>query len=177
MGAVHMRVQRLPLLGVFVLGGLGGCSHAAPAPTVPTSAVPPSLAFYIGTWKCDGTGYDEHGAATEHMKLEIRVAPAIDNWLHVDVFEKGKQLTAELKGVDAKGAFHHLWTATDGSSGTLTSTAGWKDNALVFEEDHPLPTEKSRMIFAKKDATHYTHRAEVDTGNGYQLIFEKTCQK
>lgn len=111
------------------------------------------------------------------MQLEIRVASVIDNWLSVYVFEKGTQLTAELKGVDGKGAFHHLWTSTDGSSGTLTSTTGWANNALVFDEDHPLPTEKSRMTFAKIDDTHYTHRAEVDTGKGYQLIFEKTCHK
>lgn len=33
------------------------------------------------------------------------------------------------------------------------------------------------MTFAKLDDTHYKHRAEVDTGRGYQLLFEKTCRK
>ncbi len=165
------------MAGVIGVLPLVGCGRSTPPAASPVHVIPPSLAFYVGTWECDGTGFDEHGVATERMKLEIRVASEIDNWLSVDVFEKGKQLTAELKGVDAKGGFHHLWTSTDGSSGTLSSTAGWTNNTLVFDEDHPLPTEKSRMTFSKKDDTHCTHRAEIDTGKGYQLIFEKTCRK
>lgn len=137
---------------------------------------PASLAFYIGHWSCDGTDYDDKGAVEKKWPaLEIRVAAEYDNWLRVDVFDHGTQLTSELKGVDDKGVFHHVWTANDGSYGSLTAP-GWNGNHLVFDEDH-AGTEKTRMTFTKLDATHYTHKAEVDSGSGYKLEFEKTCHK
>lgn len=159
--------------GLLTLIGCAGCAHAP-------AAVGPSLSkveFYVGRWQCEGREYDAQGAVTKtYPKLEIRVAPALASWLRVEVFDGGEQITSELKGVDAKGVCHHIWVANDGSSGSLTSP-GWSGDQLVFEEDHPAPSERTRMIFTKIDATHYTHKAEVDRGSGFKLDFEKTCSR
>ncbi len=153
-----------------------GCAH--PAPKVPLSPNLASFAFYVGDWTCDGTQYDATGKATEHLKLAIAVRPDIENWFHIGVLLDGKPLTSELKGYDpASRSWHHLWTSTDGTSGSLTSTTGWQGDAMAFDEDHPDPKERTRMTFTRIDATHYTHRAEVDTGAGYHLDFEKRCTK
>lgn len=157
----------------LVLVGLVGCAHATP---LAPAKSPASLVFYIGHWSCDGTSYDDNGAVERKWPaLEIRVAAEYDNWLRVDVLDHGKQITSELKGVDDKGVFHHVWTASDGSYGSLTAP-GWAGNQLVFDEDH-AGAEKTRMTFTKLDDTHYTHKAEVDGGSGYKLGFEKTCHK
>ncbi len=135
------------------------------------------VAFYVGRWRCDGLAYDEQGAVTKNYPgLDIRVAPEFANWLRVEVFDGGQQITSELKGVDPKGVWHHIWASDDGAYGSLTSP-GWNGDQLVFDEDHPAPTERTRMTFTKTDATHYTHTAEVDRGNGFRLEFEKTCHK
>jgi hypothetical protein len=154
---------------------LVGCAHAAPAAVTPAALAP--LAFYVGRWQCAGTEYDAKGAvAKQYAALEIRVAPVYPNWLRIDVYDGGMQVTSELEGIDATGAYHHVWTADDGSYGSL-SAKGWTGNQLVFDEDHPAATERTRMTFTKLDATHYTHKAEVDSGHGFQLGFEKTCHK
>lgn len=148
---------------------LVGCA----TPSAPKS--PASLAFYIGHWSCEGTSYDNGAVEKRWPALEIRVAPEYDNWLRVAVFDHGQQITSELKGVDDKGVFHHVWTANDGSYGSFTAAA-WAGNQLVFDDDR-AGAEKTRMTFTKLDATHYTHKAEVDSGSGYKLGFEKTCHK
>ncbi len=157
--------------------GCVGCAHA---PVSRSPALGPSLstvAFYVGRWQCDGLEYTEQGTvAKTYPKLEIRVAPEFANWLRVEVFDGGEQITSELKGVDPKGVWHHIWAANDGTFGSLTSP-GWTGDQLVFEEDHAAPTIRTRMTFIKTDATHYTHKAEVDRGSGFKLDFQKTCHK
>ncbi|CAN5596737.1 hypothetical protein BH11MYX1_BH11MYX1_09310 [soil metagenome] len=170
-------MKRILLLGLF------GCAHAAPSPVTPAAvaATKPlgtglaSLGFYVGDWSCavtDETGHPDKDSPV----LEIKVAEAYENWLSVEVWDKGKQLTSELKGIDPAGKFHHLWTGNDGSFGSLTSN-GWAGNTMVLEEDRPLATSKTRMTFTKIDDTHYTHLAEVDTGTGWKTEFAKTCHK
>lgn len=158
-----------------------GCAHAAaPVPAAaPAPALSPSLAslaFYVGNWQCEGQAFDDAGKVTQSYALEIRVVPEMPNWMRIGVYDHGTQVTSELKGVSADGHYHHLWTSDDGTSGSLTST-GWDGNKLVFEEDHPIPTEKARMTFTKLDATHYQHEAEVDTGHGFARVFAKSCHK
>ena len=80
-------------------------------------ALPPSFEKDAIRPNVGGRFADMLLASTKHPGMIVY----LDNWLSVEVFENGHQLTSELKGVDAKGGFHHLWTATDGSSGTLTS--------------------------------------------------------
>jgi hypothetical protein len=151
----------------FLLVVLVGCAHAVPAPVAALKPVGPraaSLAFYVGSWSCSVT--DETGAvAKDYPRLEVVVAPSYANWLSIEVWGKGAKLTSELKGVDDKGVFHHVWTADDGEYGSLT------------EEDHPAAGSKTRMTFTKLDDTHYTHLAEVDTGAGWKTDFQKTCRK
>ena len=84
--------------------------------------------------------------------------------------------TAELKGVDADGKWHHIWTSSDGSYGSLSSP-GWTGNQLVFDEDHPAADSRMRMTFTKLDDTHFTHESAVDTGTGFVRDFAKTCHK
>jgi hypothetical protein len=161
----------------LALGVLVAC-HPTTAPQRPApSANLAPLAFYVGTWQCDGTQFDAAGKATEHMALEVRVAPEYESWLRIEVFAAGKQLTSELKGIDAKGTYHHVWTGNDGSFGSLTSAAGWQGAKLVFDEDHPDAESKTRMTFTKVDDAHYSHEATVDTGTGYHLDFQKVCHK
>ena len=167
-------------IAIAALTSLSACAHVTPAPSPASPPLSPALAsldFYVGHWACTGKDYDETGKTTkDYPDLEVRVAPAYDRWITVDVYEHGAHVTSELKGADAENHFHHVWTANDGSHGSLTAT-GWTGNQMVFEEDHPAAAEKTRMTFTKLDATHYTHRAETDTGGGYKLGFEKTCHK
>jgi hypothetical protein len=167
------------VLGVGVGVVVVGCSHAAVTSRATSPAVQPPerLGFYVGQWSCEGTEYDEHGAVSGRYHLGVKVAGVLDNWLSVAVFEGDKQLTAELKGYDpTRRMFRHIWTAPDGTSGSLTSK-GWDGDRLVFDEEQPAATERTRMTFTKVDDGHYTHRAEVDAGAGFRLQFEKTCKR
>lgn len=165
---------------------LGGCASGAgtfrPAGTTPTmqtlSPTLQSLAFYQGTWTCEGEQYNQAGTVVENVKLGIIVVPAIDNWLSVTVTEGGKPITRELKGWNpATKDFHHIWTANDGTSGSFTSN-GWNGSHLVFEEDHPTAAMRMRMTFTKVDETHFSHNAEIDRNSaGFKLDFRKTCSK
>ncbi len=156
----------------LVLCSLVGCAHAAPI--APTKS-PATLAFYVGHWSCDGIGYDDKGVVTDRTPLEVRVGAEYDNWLKIDVYDHGKQVTSELLGEDPKGAFHHVWTGDDGTYGSLTA-AGWVGNELVLDEDH-AGAEKLRMKLIKIDDQHYAHKAEVDKGSGYKLEYDKTCHR
>lgn len=173
-----MRVKQR--LVAFSLTCLSACAHVTPAAAPSSAALAPelsSLGFYVGHWACTGHELDERGNVTkDYPDLEVRVAPAYDRWLTVDVYDHGAHVSSELKGVDGANHFHHVWTANDGSYGSLTAT-GWTGSHMVFDEDHPAATDKTRMTFTKLDATHYTHRAETDTGHGYRLGFEKRCHK
>lgn|GEM_PF-3292873 len=168
-------MKRIFLVGLF------GCAHAA-APAVgrvaPTRTLGPALAslgFYLGDWSCSVT--DENGkVAKDYPILEIKVAPVYANWFSIEVWDHDTQITSEMKGVDEKGLFHHIWTSGDGAYGSLSSK-GWEGARLVFEEDHPDASSKTRMTFTKLDATHYTHLSEVDTGTGWKTEFQKTCHK
>jgi hypothetical protein len=169
----------------LVATGLFACATAgSPALATASIAKPQlspslqSLAFYTGTWSCDGEQYNDSGTVTEKMKLGISVIPVIDNWLSVTVSESGKPITSELKGYNpVTKDFHHLWTAFDGTSGSFTSK-GWDGDHLVFDEDHPAAAMKMRMTFTKIDDTHFAHNAEVDKNNaGFKLDFRKTCTK
>ena len=164
------------LIFVGLVAG-GACAHA-PSATVVHGTPPADLAFYVGSWACAGTSYDEKtGSVLENMPLRVQVDRDIDGWLAIHVYQAGKPVTSELKGYDAAAhVYHHLWTATDGTAGSLTSK-GWAGNQLVFDEDHADPASKTRMTFTKLDDAHYTHRAEVDAGQGYKLSFTKTCTR
>jgi hypothetical protein len=161
---------------LVALAAAAGCAHA-PQPA-PAAAIPPApLAFYVGHWKCEGTSYDAKGAVEKQWPaLEVAVTPEFASWLKIVVYDHGKQVTSELKGIDGKGAYHHVFTDDEGGYGSVSSP-GWTGNRLVFDEDHPDPSGKTRMTFTKIDDTHYTHTAEVDTGTGWKLGFEKTCHK
>jgi len=162
----------------LLLAGFVGCAHAAtPVTTQPVTLGSglSSLAFYVGTWSCDGT---ENGAPSkDYPVVGVTVAPAYKNWISIEVFDKGAKGTSELMGVDPKGIYHHVWTDDEGGYGTLTSAKGWEGDSLVFDEDHPSATSRMRMTLKKIDATHYVHLAEVDAGSGYKLEFTKTCHK
>lgn len=164
------------------LAVITGCAHSSPPPiAVQSGAQPPAaLAFYVGHWQCSGTSYDDKGAVEQQWPaLEVAVTPEFASWIKVVMYDHGKQMTSELKGVDSKGAYHHVFTDHEGGYGSVTSP-GWTGNRLVFEEDHPDPSGpdgKLRMTFTKLDDTHYKHVEEVDTGAGWKLGFEKTCHK
>jgi hypothetical protein len=168
------------LLATVILAA--GCAHSSPQPPAqaqpPVQAQPPpALAFYVGHWKCTGTSYDAKGAVeAQFPALEVAVTPEYTSWLKVVVYDHGKQVTSELKGIDAKGVYHHVFTDDEGGYGSVSSP-GWTGNQLVFDEDHPGASGKTRMTFTKLDDAHYTHKAEVDSGAGWKLGFEKTCHK
>ncbi|MFT3696949.1 MAG: hypothetical protein QM831_27655 [Kofleriaceae bacterium] len=150
---------------------LVGCGAATPQP-VSVSAAPKGLEFYVGHWGCAGTSYKEDGSVEKQWDaLEVRVWPEYTNWLRLQVIDHGKVVTSELKGIDDKGAFHHVWTSDDGTYGSLTAK-GWTGNQLVFDEDHPTG-DATRMTFTKIDDTHYKHEASVNN----KLEFVKTCRK
>ena len=159
---------------------VSGCAHTVPPSPAATANPPAPLAFYVGHWKCEGTSYDDKGAVEKQWPaLEIAVTPEFASWLKIVVYDHGKQLTSELKGIDGKGAYHHVFTDDAGGYGSLTAP-GWSGNQLVFDEDHPDPSGpngRMRMTFTKQDDTHYTHRAETDSGAGWKLGFEKKCHK
>lgn len=152
-----------------------GCAHSTPAPVAATAPAP--LAFYVGSWKCTATEYDDKGAvAKEWPGLGVTVSADYASWIRIVVYDHGKQVTSELMGIDDKGHYHHVYTADDGSYGSLTSP-GWTGDKLILDDDHPDPNGKSRMTLIKIDDTHYKHTAETDTGTGFKLAVEKTCQR
>jgi hypothetical protein len=164
---------------LLALAVAAGCAHSSPPPVAaaPSATPPASLAFYVGHWQCSGTSYDAKGAVEKQWPaLEVAVTPELPHWLKIIVYDHGKQVTSELKGLDGKGAYHHVFADDEGGYGSVTSP-GWTGNRLVFDEDHPDPSGKTRMTFTKVDDTHYTHSEEVDSGAGYKLAFEKTCHK
>lgn len=164
---------RMKLLAVFVIS-LAAC-RAAPHASLPAGMT--ELAFYVGDWRCEGVAYDA-GVRAAPVPLEIHVRPVLGgSWLEVAVFDRTGQRTTELKGYDpATKQLHHIWATPDGAWGSLTSH-GWAGANLVFDVDQPDPKAKERMTFTRVDDTHFTHRAEVDEGRGYQLAYEKTCHK
>jgi hypothetical protein len=158
-----------------------GCAHTAPPPPVtapaPLSPALAPLAFYVGNWKCTATEYDANGAvAKEWPDLGVTVSADYASWLRILVYDHGKQVTSELMGVDDKGHYHHVYTADDGSYGSLTSP-GWSGEQLVLDEDHPVPADKSRMTLIKIDDAHYKHTAETDAGKGFKLDVVKSCRR
>lgn len=154
-----------------------GCAHAPPPPVAPTATAPAPLAFYVGNWKCTATEYDANGAAGKVWPdLGVTVSPDYANWIRIVVYDAGKQITSELMGIDDKGHYHHVFTDNEGGYGSLTSP-GWTGDQLILDEDHPDPANKTRMTLVKIDATHYKHTAQSDTGKGFKLDVEKTCQR
>jgi hypothetical protein len=164
---------------LVALAAAAGCARSSPPPVSaqPSATPPAALAFYVGHWQCSGTSYDDKGAVEKQWPaLEVAVTPELSHWLKVVLYDHGKQITSELKGVDSKGTYHHVFADSEGGYGSVTSP-GWTGNRLVFDEDHPDPSGKTRMTFTKLDDTHYKHTEETDTGTGYKLGFEKTCHK
>ena len=174
----------------IAVGWLAACHPAATTlatPAAPTSraARPPALApelkmlsFYVGEWQCRGVSTEESGARHEYPNLRVTVAPVLDGtWLEVRVFEGATAATSELKGYDRQAhRYRHVWASGEGQSGSYTST-GWDGDHMVFEADHPPPGRRERAIFTRLSDRRYSHRAEIDTGSGYRVEFEKTCSK
>jgi hypothetical protein len=167
----------------IAVGWLVGCHPAAATPTG-TAPRPPlvpemrRLSFYVGEWQCRGVATDDDGSQHVYDSLRISVAPVLDgSWLEVRVFENGVPATSELKGYDRHARrYRHVWAAGEGQSGSYSS-AGWVGNRMVFDADHPASGRRERAIFTMLSDTRYSHRSEVDAGEGYRVDFEKTCRK
>lgn len=176
-------MERADLILPIALGWLAAChpSAAAPPPAAPRPRLAPEmerLSFYVGEWQCRGVSTEESGARHEVPNLRVTVVPVLDGtWLEVRVFEGATPATSELKGYDRHAhRYRHVWASGEGQSGSYTST-GWDGDHMTFEADHPEPGRRERAIFTRLGETRYSHRAEVDTGGGYRVEFEKTCTK
>ncbi len=164
----------------LALGGLVACHAEVRAPASAPRLAPEMqrLGFYVGTWSCRGVATGEDGSRQVYDALRVTVVPVLDgSWLEVRVFDGGVPATSELKGYDREGhRFRHIWAAGEGSSGS-SSSPGWEGDHMVFTEDHPANGHRGRAVFTKLGETRYSHRAEVDTGHGYRVEFEKSCAK
>lgn len=176
-------MKRADLILPIALGWLAAChpSAATPPPAAPRPRLAPEmerLSFYVGEWQCRGVSTEESGARHEVPNLRVTVVPVLDGtWLEVRVFEDGVPATSELKGYDRHAhRFRHVWATGEGQTGSYTSP-GWVGNQMVFLEDHPTSGRPERTVFTRLGETRYSHRAEVDTGGGYRVEFEKTCTK
>lgn len=176
-------MERARWMLAMAVGWLAACHPAAAAPATATSrpALVPEmkrLSFYVGEWQCRGVSTDVDGTRHEHGALRVSVVPVLDGtWLEVRVSEDGVPATSELKGYDPHAhRFRHVWATGEGQTGSYTSP-GWVGNQMVFLEDHPASGRPERTVFTRLGETRYSHRAEVDTGSGYRVEFEKTCSK
>lgn len=159
-----------------------GCAHGG-RPPVAASAAPAltgemaKLSFYVGAWACTGSEIGEGDKVVAEYPVEVTVAPVLDgSWVSIIVAKDGAPVTTELKGYNATDKkFHHLWAVGGGEWGSLSSE-GWRDNEMMFVDDHPGAAAE-RMVFHKDSETHYTHRAETQDAKGWHATFRKVCDK
>ncbi|HUS62997.1 MAG TPA: hypothetical protein VMZ28_00595 [Kofleriaceae bacterium] len=156
-----------------------GCAAAPPAPPASPALAPAmrSLAFYVGEWDCQGTIYDG-GKPQPPLPYHVSVHPILDgSWLEVKFYQGDELIASELKGYDESARRYRHIGGTGGGASFSSSADGWQGDHMVFHDDHPLPGEHQRTVFTHLSDTRYSHRAEADTGAGFEPDFEKTCEK
>ncbi len=131
-----------------------------------------TLEFYVGSWGC--TGHDL--TKNVDIPLHIEVHKVLGgSWLSVRVFRDGKQVSDEFKGYDAdRKKYVHLFV-DKGGAGTLVSD-GWTGDHMSFLEE-ASSSNPARTVFTKLGETSFSHKWEVDSGNGFKTVFEKICRK
>ena len=140
--------------------------HATPA--APTLVKPlDSLAFYVGTWHCEGMFHDPD----EHWTATVKVAPELGGtWLEVQMIGPGTNRTVEHKGYDQTlKRWVHVAVGNDGVFGLVTSP-GWDGDRMVFVSE---PDDGTRTTFTKLGARRYSHAVT----RGDAKVWEKVCSR
>ena len=148
-----------------------------PASSASDSAALPSpemasLAFYVGSWTCNGHSVRKN--TDEPLRVEVH--PVLDgHWLSVRVFRGEKQLSDEFKGYDPdRKKFVHLYVDPSGAGSVASS--GWEGDHMTFVSDLPS-TPPFRSVFTKLSETSFSHQWQVDSGKGFQTAYNKVCRK
>ncbi|MEJ7729530.1 MAG: hypothetical protein WKG00_09960 [Polyangiaceae bacterium] len=136
------------------------------------------LAFYVGDWSCTGKQFGTPDSKEETWTARIEVRPEVGGGaVSVHMFGPASNLTAELKGYDtAKKKWFHLWMDREGAWGSFSSP-GFDGARMISVNDDPATGGKERAVFSKLSETRYSHRVEVDEGNGFKPVWEKVCNK
>lgn len=145
-------------------------AQSVAAPSVPLVGELARLQFYVGDWACTG---QQNGGIPWQAEVHVR-SDAGGHLLAVHMVGPGDNLTSEIKGRnDQTGAWFHLWADHTGAWGSATAQF-WDGDSLTSIDD---VSPKHRTIFTKLSDTKYTHRDEQDMGAGWELDWEKTCEK
>jgi hypothetical protein len=158
---------------------LAACSTrpapAAPTPTVPLAGELTKLAWYVGDWSCEGTQFATKDEPESKWKAEVHVrGDAGGGVAAIHMIGPGDNSTAEIKGYDpTTKRWYHVWSARDGSHGTLTAT-GWEGESMTAVDD---ADPKHRTVMTKLGADRYSHRDEQDAGEGFKPVWEKVCSR
>jgi hypothetical protein len=155
----------------------GGAGAAAAARPVLLGEMQ-KLAFYVGDWDCKATVFATEADPASTFEARVEVRPdAGGGVVLVRMIGPGDNRSAEIKGYDtvAKKWFH-LWTVRSGEWGSLRSD-GWDGDRLIATDDQPDGARARRTVFTRLSDHRYSHREEADTGQGFQPVWEKVCEK
>ena len=142
--------------------------HATPSAPPKLAKPIDSLAFYVGTWHCEGT---EYGPKVEHWTATVEVRPELDgSWLSVRMVGPGANRTDEHKGYDPEAKrWVHVAVGNDGLFALVTSP-GWTGDHMVFTAE---PDDQTRTTFTKLGERKYSHAVT----RGDEKLWDKVCTK
>jgi hypothetical protein len=169
-------VKDLPL-ALLLLAACAGksrppdtCSAPLPPKGSPLQSDLEPLVFYLGDWSCVG-----HDPKFGDWKADVHARSIAEGHLvSVSMIGPEANLTAEIKGRNQQsGQWFHVWVDRDGARGSFTAEH-WDGDSLTSIDD---VDPRHRTIFTKLSDTKYTHRDERDVGSGWELQWEKTCEK
>ena len=144
------------------------------------------LKYFVGTWRCKGTGYAFMGTPEHKTSATVETSWTLnDYWLGIRYHESKTAINAQP--VDVKISWGWDEQMKRFASGAvdnmgayfIQNSPGWEGNKLTFEGDMHGGgmTMKVRDVFTKVSATKLEHMAEVEMDGKWTKLDEETCTK
>jgi len=153
--------------------------------TMPKPAAEMSqLAFFEGSWSCEGKMFATPMGPAGEMKSTAEIRKDLDGFFQTGTIKGNSPNMPPFEGRfyatydPGMKRFVMLWVDTMGGWAQNTST-GWKGDVMVYEGDGHMggQTFKGRDTFTKSGTTGMKHSWQMQVNGKWTPAGEETCQK
>jgi len=144
------------------------------------------LKYFAGSWSCSGHAPASPFGPANQTKTSLMLKSDLDGfWYAGTVTEMKTASNAHpVKGMLHFGydttakKFVQVWVDNFGTWSTEMSP-GWQGDTLVWTGDQMVMGEKAtaRDTLAKKSATEFTHKFELNSKGQWSTVVDETCKK
>jgi hypothetical protein len=179
---MRMRIKTLTAVALFTAAGaaVGAAQQGPPKPPAEMS----QIAFFEGTWTCQGKTFESPMGPAGAMKGTADIRKDLNGHFQTGTIKGSMPNMPPFEGrfhvtydVGMK-QFVMLWVDNMGGRSQSTSS-GFKGDTMLYEGEGHMAgqTSKSRDTFTKKGPSSMRHAWEMEIGGKWIPLGDETCQK